>query len=404
MVWLKLEIKLKKSAWTWNLWTLNPFHQTSQRFLRSAEFETPLRSMSKMSTKRLQWSSVSTKECAFGRWKFIKDRLVYVYKDIYAQSTKYHHIILCIWYILIITVHYITSILLNNDTTWNEKTSHTWCFCILFQVRTFAVQHVQWTPTSVLGELLNHWQQFQRLQRAIAVLQVETSKIQKDQISTTSLCQNDLILSDSNHQLQDLFTICRQCRTACIYTCQLPATVWFRLSAEFPYPTGWKSSNTSAQRCRWRARLQGPAAGAISPRSTHGDIPYRVVRGGTSPKFHCGLLCAARLMETQPRGETPSLWKEWQNFPNHFRALTLAQGPQVSKQVLYVVISCANLHKSIMWLKGEVRGQWAFVRYLKSKNIADNTKTAGSSMKLDHWYKPKNQKRSSTPHFVTLGL
>lgn len=28
--------------------------------------------------------------------------------------------------------------------------------------------------TSVLGELLNHWQQFQRLQRAIAVLQVET--------------------------------------------------------------------------------------------------------------------------------------------------------------------------------------------------------------------------------------
>ena len=27
----------------------------------------------------------------------------------------------------------------------------------------------------------------------------------------------------------------------------------------------------------------------------------------------------------QPRGETPSLWKEWQNFPNHFRALTLAE-------------------------------------------------------------------------------
>lgn len=230
-------------------------------------------------------------------------------------------------------------------------------------------------------------------------------KIKFLQLHFVILCpKNDLILSDSNHQLQDLFTICRQCRTACIYTCQLPATVWFRLSAEFPYPTGWKSSNTSAQRCRWRARLQGPAAGAISPRSTHGDIPYRVVRGGTSPKFHCGLLCAARLMETQPRGETPSLWKEWQNFPNHFRALTLAQGPQVSKQVLYVVISCANLHKSIMWLKGEVRGQWAFVRYLKSKNIADNTKTAGSSMKLDHWYKPKNQKRSSTPHFVTLGL
>lgn len=43
-----------------------------------------------------------------------------------------------------------------------------------------------------------------------------------------------------------------------------------------------------------------------------------------------------------------------------------------------------------MWLKGEVQGQWAFVRYLESKNFAENTKSASSSMKLDHWYKPKN--------------
>lgn len=35
-----------------------------------------------------------------------------------------------------------------------------------------------------------------------------------------TLSKNDWILSDSNHQLQDLFAICRQCPTACIYTCQ----------------------------------------------------------------------------------------------------------------------------------------------------------------------------------------
>ena len=28
-----------------------------------------------------------------------------------------------------------------------KKTSRTWCCCILFQVHTFAVQHVQWTAT-----------------------------------------------------------------------------------------------------------------------------------------------------------------------------------------------------------------------------------------------------------------
>lgn len=93
----------------------------------------------------------------------------------------YYHIISM--YIIYLYKYYITSILLNNGTawTWNEKkplAHDVVVFCSRFTHSQSNMCSEQ-PLTSVLGELLNHWQQFQRLQRAIAVLQVETSKIQK---------------------------------------------------------------------------------------------------------------------------------------------------------------------------------------------------------------------------------
>ena len=274
-------------------------------------------------------------------------------------------------YIIYLYKYYITSILLNNDTTWNEK--HLSHMMLLYSV-------------PGLGELLNHWQQFQRLQRAIAVLQVETMQDSERSnfYNFTFSPKIDSILSDSNHQLRDLFAICHQCQTACIYTCQ--QLFDFGCLQSFLIQLGEKV----------QTRLLKGVAGELVYKGLRQSLRLNQTRSTQGViLYSCPLLCEAKTtlwlrVPTTPRRNTEPL-EGMAKFPKPFQSLDFGRS-----RFLYVVISCANLHKSIMWLKGEVQGQWAFVRYLKSKNFADNTKSASSSMKLDHWYKPKNEKRSST--------
>lgn len=173
--------------------------------------------------------------------------------------------------------------------------------------------------TSVLGELLNHWQQFQRLQRAIAVLQVET--IQDSERSNFYNFTLSKKWFDSIRFKPSIarFAICHQCRTACIYTCQ--QLFDFGCLRSFLIQLGEKVQTRLLKGVAGELFYKGlrQSLRLNQTRSTQGVILYRAVRGGTSPKLHSGY------RSPQPRGETPSLWKEWQNFPNHFRALTLAE-------------------------------------------------------------------------------
>ena len=213
--------------------------------------------------------------------------------------------------------------------------------------------------TRVLGELLNHWQQFQRLQRAIAVLQVETSKIQKDRISTTSLCpKNDSIQTiNCKIYLPSAATV-EQCvsihasNLVISVGCSVSLSNWVKKFKHVCSKVSLESSSTRA--CGWKPDQVNSGSHSVA----------RCERWNF-PKFHfcpnlenTTLRCAARLVTTlwlqvpaTPR-DPPSLWKEWQNFPNHFRAFSCDFGPTTTGFEADVYMVSFHVQTCISQLRG----------------------------------------------------